>query len=150
MKPSVFHDPEHKAFYNRMVAERRCTDSYHRALFYTLGLSKDTRAHIQELFDFSGGGIKPEGLSASWQTGGSLRICRLAFNLWNGWSQVGEERYSTPYELFDCEAASYFFEAIRLRYPDYARTRLPYSSLMPNAPGKSIHSHCLDERLNRL
>ncbi|WP_420799723.1 DUF6075 family protein [Paenibacillus mesophilus] len=23
----------------------RCTDSYHRALFYTLGMSKDTRAH---------------------------------------------------------------------------------------------------------
>lgn len=125
MKSPVFRDDRHEAFYYRMLAERRCTDSYHRALFYTLGLSKDTRAHIQELFDFSDGGIKPEGLSASWQTGGSLRICRLAFNLWNGWSQAGEERYSTPYELFDCEAAPYFFEAIRLRYPEYARQLPP-------------------------
>jgi hypothetical protein len=130
MKPPVFHDSEHEAFYYRMLAERRCTDSYHRALFYTLGLSKDTRAH-QELFDFSDGIIKPEGLSASWHTGGSIRICRLAFNLWNGWSQTGEERFSTPYELFDCEAAPYFFEAIRLRYPEYNRQLAP--SIKPHA-----------------
>ncbi|GAA3400101.1 DUF6075 family protein [Paenibacillus hodogayensis] len=95
MEPPVFHDSEHEAFHYRMLAERRCTDSYHRALFYTLGLSKETRAHNQELFDFSDGGIKPEGLSAPWQTGGSTCICRLAFNLWNGWSQTGEERFST-------------------------------------------------------
>ncbi|MBD2844970.1 hypothetical protein IDH44_07195 [Paenibacillus sp. IB182496] len=103
MKSPVFRDDRHEAFYYRMLAERRCTDSYHRALFYTLGLSKDTRAHIQVLFDFSDGGI----------------------NLWNGWSQAGEERYSTPYELFDCEAAPYFFEAIRLRYPEYAHQLTP-------------------------
>ncbi|MBO2946007.1 hypothetical protein JJQ72_18670 [Paenibacillus sp. F411] len=42
MKPPVFQDPEDEAFYYRMLAEPRCTDSYHRALFYTLGLSKDT------------------------------------------------------------------------------------------------------------
>jgi hypothetical protein len=125
VKPRIFQDSEHEAFYYRMLAECRCTDSYHRALLYSLGLSQDTRAHIQELFDFSDGGIKPEGLTASWQTGGSLRICRLAFNLWNGWSSIGEERYSTPYELFDCEATPYFFEAIRLRYPEYVRTPAP-------------------------
>jgi len=68
MKFPVFRDGRHETFYYRMLAERRCADSYHRALFYTLGLSKDTRAHIQELFDFSEVGIKPEGLSASWQT----------------------------------------------------------------------------------
>jgi len=53
MKPPVFHDSEHKAFYYRMLAERRCTYSYHCALYYTLGLSKDTLAPTQELFDFS-------------------------------------------------------------------------------------------------
>jgi hypothetical protein len=131
MKPPAFHNSEHEAFFYRMLAERRCTDSYHRALFYTLGLSEDTRAHIQELFDFSDGGIKSKGLSASWQTGGSISICRLAFNLWNGWIQTGEERYSTPYELFDCEAAPYFFEAIRLRYPEYNRQLAP--SIKPHA-----------------
>ncbi|WP_373865220.1 DUF6075 family protein [Paenibacillus koleovorans] len=36
------------------------------------------------MFYFFDGGIKLKGMSASWQTGGSLRICRLAFNFWNG------------------------------------------------------------------
>ena len=33
----------------------------------------------------------------------------------------GDERMSTPYEIFDCGYAPYFFEAIRLKYPDYCR-----------------------------
>lgn len=28
---------------------------------------------------------------------------------------------STPYELFDCGYAPYFFEAIRLKYPEFCR-----------------------------
>ncbi|MNW42696.1 hypothetical protein D3C74_198750 [compost metagenome] len=131
MLPALFRDSAYESFYYRMLAERRCTDIYHRSLFYTLGISKDTRANIQDVFDFSNGGIKPEGLSASWQTGSSIRACRLAFNFWNGWSQNGEERYSTPHELFDCGFAPYFFEAIRLRYPDYCRNHVP--SFKPKA-----------------
>ena len=96
MKFPVFRNDQQEAFYHRMLAECRCTDSCHRALFYKLGLSKDTRVHVQELFDFSNGGIKPEGLSASWQTRGSLRICRLAFNLWNGWSHRSEKNGIRP------------------------------------------------------
>ena len=33
----------------------------------------------------------------------------------------GMERMSTPYELFDCGYAPYFFEAIRLKYPEFCR-----------------------------
>ncbi|MCU6711553.1 DUF6075 family protein [Paenibacillus sp. J5C_2022] len=120
-----FRDDEHEQFYHQMLNERKCNDSYHRALFYTLGIAHDTRNHIRDLFDFSNGGIKPEGLSAAWQTGSSARVSRLAFNLWNGWSESGGERYSMPHELFDCNYALYFFEAIRLRYPEYCRGRAP-------------------------
>ncbi len=35
MKSPVFHDSEHEAFYYRMLAERRCTDSYHRVVLHT-------------------------------------------------------------------------------------------------------------------
>ncbi|OUS75701.1 hypothetical protein B1748_16510 [Paenibacillus sp. MY03] len=125
MKPTLFLDSEHEAFYYRMLDECRNVDGYHRALFYTLGISKDTRGNIHDVFDFSNGGIKPEGLSAPWQTGSSVRTCRLAFNLWNGWSQAGAERYSTPHELFDCGFAPYFVEAIRLRYPEYCKVQIP-------------------------
>lgn len=121
MNPIRFKDEDHERFYYQMLAERQCSDSYHRALFYTLGISRESRSHVRDLFDFSNGGIKSKGLSASWQTGSSIRVCRLAFNLWNGWTEVGNERNSTPNELFDCSYAPYFFEAIRLRYPDYCR-----------------------------
>lgn len=125
METIRFRDEEHEHFYNQMLKARNCYDGYHRALFYTLGIARDTRNHIRELFDFSNGGIKPEGLSAAWQTGSSVRVCRLAFNLWNGWSEPGGERYSMPHELFDCSYAPFFFEAIRLRYPDYYRVQTP-------------------------
>ncbi|MCC3372220.1 DUF6075 family protein [Cohnella sp. REN36] len=123
MNPIRFRDAEHESFYYQMLDERKCSDGYHRALFYTLGISRDTRSHIRDLFDFSNGGIKPGGLAASWQTGSSIRVCRLAFNLWNGWTEKGGERYSSPHELFDCSYAPYFFEAIQLRYPDYCRSQ---------------------------
>jgi hypothetical protein len=123
MNPIRFRDAEHENFYYRLLDERKCSDGYHRALFYTLGISRDTRSQIRDLFDYSNGGIKPEGLAAPWQTGSSIRVCRLAFNLWNGWTETGGERYSTPHELFDCSYAPYFFEAIHLCYPDYCRSQ---------------------------
>ena len=121
MNPIRFRDAEHESFFYRMLDERKCRDGYHRALFYTLGISRDTRSHIRDLYDFTNESIKPEGLTAPWQTGSSIRVCRLAFNLWNGWTEEGGERYSTPHELFDCSFAPYFFESIRLRYPDYCQ-----------------------------
>jgi len=106
-----------------MLHEQKRSDAYHRALFYTLGLSQETRKHIRDLFDFSHGGIKPEALAATWQTSSTVRVCRLAFNLWNGWTEEGAERHSTPNELFACGYASYFFEATYLRYPEYGRSQ---------------------------
>lgn len=116
-----FASKEHENFYYDMLAAAGNTDVYHRAFFYAMGISKETREHIRSLFDFKGNCIKPQNLTAPWQTGGTIRLCRLAFNLWNGWTEEGKERYSAPYELFDCRFASYFFEAIQLRYPEYCR-----------------------------
>ncbi|QGZ99267.1 DUF6075 family protein [Dehalobacter restrictus] len=121
MKNIRFVGKEHEAFYYNMLDATGNTDVYHRAFFYTMGISKETRDHIRSLFDFEENCIKTQNLTAAWQTGGTIRLCRLAFNLWNGWTEEGKERYSTPYELFDCRFAPYFFEAIRLRYPEYCR-----------------------------
>ncbi|RNC62918.1 MAG: hypothetical protein AWM53_01844 [Candidatus Dichloromethanomonas elyunquensis] len=122
METIRFAGKEHKNFYYDMLAVAGNTDVYHRAFFYTMGISKETRCHIRYLFDFKENCIKPQNLSAAWQTGGTIRLCRLAFNLWNGWTEEGKERYSAPYELFDCRFAPCFFEAIRLRYPEYCRS----------------------------
>lgn len=116
-----FSSKEHRAFYAEMLIKTRNDDSYHRAFFYAMGICEETRRNIHTLFDFKNGGIDPDGLSAPWQTGSTRRLCRLAFNLWNGWTEEGKEQYSSPYELFDCGFAPYFFEAIRLRYPEYCR-----------------------------
>ncbi|MGI5920760.1 MAG: DUF6075 family protein [Syntrophomonadaceae bacterium] len=116
-----FSSKEHQAFYHEMLAKTGNNDSYHQAFFYTMGICEETRCNIRTLFDFKEGGIKPEGLSTAWQTGSTRRLCRLAFNLWNGWTEEGNESRSAPYELFCCGFAPYFFESIRLRYPEYCR-----------------------------
>ena len=121
MRPVRFADTEHETFFVSMMKRAGVYDSYHKALFYTLGICPDTREHMGDLFDFKEQLIKPEGLSKGWQTGGSRRVTRLAFNLWNGWREEGAEGFSTPYELFDCDFAPYFLEAIRIKYPDYCR-----------------------------
>lgn len=108
-------------FYYEMLAKSAVSDCYHRAFFYVMGLSEDTRAHIGDLFDFSADCIRPSGLRSGWQTGGTTRICRLACNLWNGHASARNYRACTPCELFCCAYAPWFMEGIRLRYPEYCR-----------------------------
>lgn len=96
-------------------------DTYHQALFYALGINRDCRNHINDIYDKKNDRIKLDGLYCGWQTSGSVCATKLAFNLWNGFVEEGHEKDSTPYELFACSSAPYFFEAIKLRHPDYCR-----------------------------
>lgn len=121
MSEIQFASKEHEKFFYSMLKKTGKTDSYHTAFFYCIGISDTTRQNVERVFDFEKQHIKPEGLYEGWQTGGSVRLTRLAFNLWNGYIETGKERLSTPYEMFDCGYAPYFFEAIRLKYPDYCR-----------------------------
>lgn len=121
----AFKDAAHATFYRRALERCGTADAYHKAFFYVMGLSRDTRHHIDQVFDFSEDAIRPNCLEEGWQTSGSARLTRLAFNLWNGWNSDG---MATPYDLFDCEYAVYMLEAVRLRYPEYCR-ELPASLL---------------------
>lgn len=121
MESIKFAGHEHESFYYEMLEKAGQSDVYHKAFFYTVGISPDARHNIGSLFNFGERCIETDALRASWQTGGTVRLCRLAFNLWNGWAEPGRENLSSPYELFDCGFAPYFFEAIRLRYPEYCR-----------------------------
>ena len=118
-----FKSKEHEDFFYAMLNKAGRKDSYHQAFFYCVGISDTTRRNVEQLFDFEKRRIKPEGLHEGWQTGGSIRLTRLAFNLWNGYTEPGEERMFTPYEMFDCGYAPYFFAATRLKYPDYCREK---------------------------
>lgn len=121
MSEIKFASKEHENFYKTMLQKSGNSDSYHRAFFYCVGISDTTRRNVSRIFNFEQDRIEPDGLHEGWQTGGTVRLTRLAFNLWNGYMEQGEECMSTPYEMFDCSYAPYFYEAIKLRYPEYCR-----------------------------
>lgn len=121
MKSEIrFVDRDHLAFYNQTLNQSGNNDPYHKAFFYIMGISGETRRNIQKIFDF-----KEDCIYDGWQTSGSERLTRLAFNLWNGWNSDGG---ATPYDLFDCEYAPYMMEGIRLRYPEYCRELPPQTA----------------------
>lgn len=126
-----FIDRNHENFYFGALKKYKemggPLDCYAASVFYLLGLSDDTRRNFNTLFDMKERIILQEGLHAGWQTGSSIKVCRLAFNLWNGFCYDGRaEDTEAPVSgcyvtdnIFCCSYAEYFFEAIRLRYPEY-------------------------------
>lgn len=127
----VFISEAHEKFYFEKLGECRYQDVYHKALCYCLGICADTRSNVSRIYDFKTGCVKPECLQEGWQTSGSARVVRMAFNLYcNGTPSVDEEleqeaqlreckSYSVE-ELFCCSYAPFFWEAIKIRYPEYA------------------------------
>lgn len=125
----IFKDEEHENFYEEYLGKCRYQDAYHKALVYCLGISEDTRGAVNKIYDFKTGCVKTECLQQGWITSGSTRIIRMAFNLYcNGTPSVDdydnkEERLKecmayTVEDLFCCGSAKYFFEAIKIRYPE--------------------------------
>ena len=64
---------------------------YHKAFCYCLGISVDTRRNINSIYDFKTGCVKTECLHEGWQTSGSMKVVRMAFNLYcNGTQSVDD------------------------------------------------------------
>lgn len=55
---------------------------YCKALCYCLGISDDTRRNINSIYDFKTGCVKTECLHEGWQTSGSMKVVRMALNLY--------------------------------------------------------------------
>lgn len=126
-----FKDNEHEAFYEENLAKCEIQDSYHKALIYCLGIGDTTRSNISRIYDFRTGCVKPECLHEGWQTRGSGKIVRMAFNLYcdgipgidensSPEDQLKEMQLYTVSDIFCTADAKYFWEAIKLRYPEYA------------------------------
>ena len=79
------------------------------------------------MFDFRGDAINTDGLHSGWQTGTSVQTTRLAFNLWNGFIEKGEEKRFTPDEIFTSTYANYYF-----RCPVFAWLRRVLAPLLAN------------------
>ena len=68
----TFKNEAHKKFYMEYLQKCRYQDVYHKALVYCLGLNSDTRDHVDRIYDFKEGYVKPECLYEGWQTSGSV------------------------------------------------------------------------------
>ena len=125
-----FCDDIHEANFVEICRKMKCQDEYHKAVAYLLALDVVCREHTADLFDFSEDVIIPEALDKGWQTGTSRKTTRLLFNLWNGYCSDGEigkdkdgyevelpSQYYAVDNIFNCNYAPYFFEAIRIRFP---------------------------------
>jgi len=141
MKNILFADPQHEEFYKGMIQRftdrngGKAPDVYQEAMAYTLGLTGETRRNAGSLFNMKENGIEPAGLIEPWQTGTTKKVTRLAFNLWNGFTskverdETEEEGYRIEEtdpgfavdNIFCTDLGRYFFEAIKLRYPEYNR-----------------------------
>lgn len=127
----IFASDSHEKFYYEKLREVRHQDVYHKALCYCLGICNDTRRNIYHIYDFNSGCVKTECLHEGWQTSGSMKVVRMAFNLYcNGMPSVFDYeeaekqidecgKYSAE-ELFCCDYAPFFWQAIQIRYPEYA------------------------------
>ncbi|MCP1110804.1 DUF6075 family protein [Ohessyouella blattaphilus] len=130
----LFKSQEHKEFYFKHMGEVDNKDVYNKALFYTLGIANETRRMIGHIYDFESNSVRPQCLFESWITSGSARAVRLAFNLYcndtpsiykyeeNQEETLKECKYYCIDDVFCCEYAPFFLEAVRLRYPEYFRS----------------------------
>ena len=78
----VFISEAHEKFYYEQLNRVRYQDVYHKTLCYCLGISDDTRRNINSIYDFKSGCVKTECLHEGWQTSGSMKVVRMAFNLY--------------------------------------------------------------------
>jgi hypothetical protein len=120
-------DDIHKNFYLEQVRKLK-PDIYLRSLIYTLGMCHDTRRHFDNIYDAIKRCINPETIFEPWQTGSSLKVTRLAFQLFTDSTptaylsdtlNVEECMRYTVSDIFCCNFAPYFVDAINLRYPEY-------------------------------
>lgn len=126
----IFADREHEMFYYGKLKKAREEDCRHKALLYCLGICHKTRVNLGRIYDLKSGCIRAKCLTEKWQTKDSEKAVRMAFNLYEG-SMPGafdcgneKERQNecvkyTAEELFCCRYAPFFWQAVKLRYPEY-------------------------------
>lgn len=117
-----FKDEYHETLFWVIMQKMNRKDVYHKSLAYLIALDSVCRNHVEETYDFEERCINPECLEKAWQTSTSIRTILLAFNLFTGHSDWCPEELKsrcTPSDIFCCEYAPYYWEAVKIRYPEY-------------------------------
>lgn len=116
-----FKNEEHEKGFNDFMEKANVEDwdKERTALFYIFALFSETREHINDLYDFHENCININGLNKGWQTGGTTKATKLAFNLFNNWhgEDTEHENYS-PLEIFSVstEYRNYMLLAVQIRF----------------------------------
>lgn len=107
----IFRSQTHKKKFQEYMYKIDPTyidDGYTPTMLYLQALLEDIVPHAK-MFDLEKRMIIPECLEEAYQTGGTAKLCRFAFNLWNGYSE-----YSSVYDVFGTDLDPYFAQAIIL------------------------------------
>lgn len=128
-----FIDYEHKEFFEEKMSELSKLgrmDVYYKSLTYTLSICETTREHFNKIFDINKNELNLDSIQKGWQTSTSLKVTRMALNLWNhslvydSEKDLEEGNISSSYvpsEVFCCFYAPYFWEGVKIRYPEYTK-----------------------------
>lgn len=130
-----FIDEEHELFWKEkslLLQKYEKTSSYYEALVYTLGICETTRNNFNKIFDIKKGKINIDSINGAFQTSTSVKVTRMAFSLFNGCNYDSEKdieigKISSNYnvsDIFCCSYAPYFFEAVKIKYPEYFRKNI--------------------------
>mgnify|MGYP004453827209 CR=1 FL=1 len=125
-----FMNEAHKQFVMNCILKAGQDDIYHIALFYVLGLSEDCKRNVDTLYDWKSNCVKKLGKKSGWITSTSLKIIRLAYNLFSDGCPTAvdiedpEERCCellgyTPAAILsglEPKIFAYCLEGIRIRY----------------------------------
>lgn len=114
-----FCNSEHEQRFQFVCNKMKSLDEYHLPVAYLIALDKIVYSHQNDVFDFVEDVIMLEGIYQAWQTGTTRNTTRLLYNLWNGHVDDNPCNSSVS-EIFCCSYAPYYYEAVKLRYPDYA------------------------------
>ena len=97
-----FISEAHEKFYYEKLKEVRYQDEYHKALCYCLGINNDTRRNVDSIYDFKTGCVKTECLHEGWQTSGSMKVVRMAFNLYCNGTPSVDDYTKTEEQVNEC------------------------------------------------
>lgn len=115
-----FIDKEHENFYNKKIGQAKQKDRYQKALIYLLSSNRETRQYFEEIYNIQKNEISLESLKRPWQTGTSINICRLAFNLFGDITSDEPEKgtsylYTTSETMKNIDI-SCGIEALKIRF----------------------------------
>ena len=115
-----FKDKEHEEFYNKKIGQVKQKDAYKNNIIYLLSSDKETRNNFEEIYSIKNNTINIYSLKASWQTGTSINICRLAFNLFGEMAsdnlEEGASYLYTVSSIFSNIDINIGIEALKIMY----------------------------------